>query len=153
MTLSYIFTVQSGPTYYSEYMDEEFYDTEDIEWDYDIDELDVARFFIETMADPKLTKEEQAAQVAEEVMEKDDIEDLLTSYGVDNLLDASKAVAKQLEKINKQHELKGNLYKVEPATAERIVSYMMDIPYYEGKYTDELKEYFYEDAYDDFTNN
>lgn len=153
MTLSYTFTMQSGPAYYSEQTDEEFYDTEDYDWEYDIDEMDVSKYFIEEFSNKKSTKEEQAAKAAEEIIEAEDKKDLLQQYEVETLLEVAKQISYDLEQANIKYKQQGLTYKIKPVTAERILYNMVDISYYEDKYVDELKEHFYQDALDDFNDN
>jgi len=153
MTFNYTFTEQSGPSYYSEYTDEDFYDTEDFEWDYEVDTDQVAEAFVDMFGDKDNTVEQNCIAVAEEVMEEDDKKELLAAYEVNTLEEVVEAIKLDIIKYNKKMEQQGANYKQKKIDAANILDQMMDIYYYADNYEDDLKDYFYEDAYEDFREN
>ena len=153
MTLNYTFEEQSGPAQYSEYTDEEFYDTEDFDWDYEITEFEIAKCFVNSYGKKDASIEENAVLVAEEIMEPDDKELLLREAEVTTLKDVVSQIKKSLENYNERVKAKGEDYKVKKITSELILSEMMDLEHYADEHEDELKDYFYEDAHKDFYEN
>lgn len=153
MTLSYIFTEQSGPSYYSEYTDEDFYDTEDFEWDYELSTDQIAKAFVDMFGDKDNTLEQNCIAVAEEVMEEDDKKELLASYEANTLEEAIEAIKLDIIKYNERMAQQGHKYKQKKIDAANILDQMMDIYYYADNYEDELTDYFYEDAHEDFIEN
>ena len=153
MTLNYTFTEQSGPSYYSEYTDEDFYDTEDFEWDYELDTDQIAKAFIDMFGDKDNTLEQNCIAVAEEVMEEDDKKELLAAYEANTLEEAIEAIKLHIIKYNERMAQQGPKYKQKKIDAANILDQMMDINYYADNYEDELTDYFYEDAHEDFIEN
>ena len=153
MTLNYTFEEQSGPAQYSEYTDEDFYDTEDFDWDYEITEFDIAKCFIDSYGKKDASTEENIVLVAEEIMEPEDKKLLLEETGVTTLKDAVSQVKISLEKYNTQVKARGDDWKVKKITPELILSRMIDLECYADKHEDELKDYFYEEAHEDFYQN
>lgn len=153
MTFNYTFTEQSGPSYYSEYTDEDFYDTADFEWDYEVDTDQVAEAFVDMFGNKDNTLEQNCIAVAEEVMEEDDKKELLAAYEVNTLEEVVEAIKLDIIKYNKKMEQQGANYKQKKIDAANILDQMMDIYYYADNYEDDLKDYFYEDAYEDFREN
>lgn len=153
MTLSYTFTEQSGPSYYSEYTDEDFYDTEDFEWDYELSTDQIAKAFVDMFGDKDNTLEQNCIAVAEEVMEEDDKKELLASYEANTLEEAIEAIKLDIIKYNERMTQQGPKYKQKKIDAANILDQMMDIYYYADNYEDELTDYFYEDAHEDFIEN
>ena len=153
MTLSYTFTEQSGPSYYSEYTDEDFYDTEDFEWDYELSTDQIAKAFVDMFGDKDNTLEQNCIAVAEEVMEEDDKKELLASYEANTLEEAIEAIKLDIIKYNERMAQQGPKYKQKKIDAANILDQMMDIYYYADNYEDELTDYFYEDAHEDFIEN
>lgn len=153
MTLSYTFTEQSGPSYYSEYTDEDFYDTEDFEWDYELSTDQIAKAFVDMFGDKDNTLEQNCIAVAEEVMEEDDKKELLASYEANTLEEVIEAIKLDIIKYNERMAQQGPKYKQKKIDAANILDQMMDIYYYADNYEDELTDYFYEDAHEDFIEN
>lgn len=153
MTLNYTFTEQSGPSYYSEYTDEDFYDTEDFEWDYELSTDQIAKAFVDMFGDKDNTLEQNCIAVAEEVMEEDDKKELLAAYEANTLEEAIEAIKLDIIKYNERMAQQGPKYKQKKIDAANILDKMMDIYYYADNYEDELTDYFYEDAHEDFIKN
>ena len=153
MTLNYTFTEQSGPSYYSEYTDEDFYYTEDFEWDYELDTDQIAEAFIDMFGDKDNTLEQNCIAVAKEVMEEDDKKELLAAYEVNTLEEVIEAIKLDIIKYNERMAQQGPKYKQKKIDAANILDQMMDIYYYADNYEDELTDYFYEDAHEDFIEN
>lgn len=153
MTLSYTFTEQRGPSYYSEYTDEDFYDTEDFEWDYELSTDQIAKAFVDMFGDKDNTLEQNCIAVAEEVMEEDDKKELLASYEANTLEEAIEAIKLDIIKYNERMAQQGPKYKQKKIDVANILDQMMDIYYYADNYEDELTDYFYEDAHEDFIEN
>lgn len=153
MTLNYTFEEQSGPSYYSEQTDEEFYDTQDYDWDYEISDRQIAEFFLAQFGSKENTLEENCKAVAEEVMEEDDKKELLASYSASNLLEVVEEVKKQILRYNLQVTEKGYSNKVKPVDGPTILDYMLDLYHYADSYEDELKDHFYTEAHEDFLEN
>ena len=153
MTLNYTFEEQSGPAQYSEYTDEDFYDTEDFDWDYEIDNRQIAEFFLDQFGDKKHSLEENCIAVAKEVMEEDDKKELLSAYKAQNLAEVVEEIKRDIQRYNQKVTEQGYSHKVKKIDGPNILDYMMDINYYADNYEDELKDYFYEDAHEDFYQN
>ena len=153
MVLDYTFTEQAGPAYYSEYTDEDFYDIEDFEWEYEIDNRQIAKFFLDQFSDKKHSLEENCIAVAEEVMEEDDKKELLLVYEAQNLAEVVEKIKREIQRYNQRVTERGYSYRVKKIDGPNILDYMMDICYYADNYEDELKDYFYEDAHEDFIEN
>ena len=152
MTLNYTFTEQSGPSYYSEYTDEDFYDTEDFEWDYELSTDQIAKAFVDMFGDKDNTLEQNCIAVAEEVSNLQSGKCDTTRY-INALEEAIEAIKLDIIKYNERMAQRGPKYKQKKIDAANILDQMMDIYYYADNYEDELTDYFYEDAHEDFIEN
>ena len=152
-TLSYTFTEQAGPAYYSEQTDEEFYDTEDFDWDYEVSELQIAKAFIDLYGKRGNTLEENCKLVVQELMTEEDLKQALVDWEAKDLDEAIAAIKANADRYNERMEQDGKPTRW-PKDARLLLDGLLgDISYYKDEHEDELTEYFEEEAYEDFRNN
>lgn len=151
--LYYTFTEQVGPSQYSEEYDEEFYDTEDFEWYYTVYEDDIANAFIDMFGDKKETLENNVKSVIQQVMSQDELNEMLEYYDSDTIEQAIEEVKKVIADYNSKLPAAYS-YKARKVDAYNLLDYLLaDISYYSDKYEDEIKDYFYDAAHQEFLEN
>lgn len=149
----YTFTEQVGPSQYSEEYDEEFYDTADFEWYYTVYEDDIANAFIDIFGDKKKSLEQNVKAVIQEVMSQEELDEMLEDYNSVTIEQAIEGAKKAIVEYNSKLPAIYT-HKCKKVDAYNLLDYLLgDISYYSDKYEDELKDYFYEDAYQDFREN
>lgn len=149
----YTFTEQAGPSQYSEEYDEEFYDTEDFEWYYTVYEDDIAKAFIDMFGSKESTLEENIKLVIQEVMSQEELDEMLRDYSSSTIEEAIEEAKKEIAEYNLKLPAIYS-HKAKKVDAYNLLDCLLgDISYYSDKYEDELKDYFYEDAYEDFREN
>lgn len=152
-TLSYTFTEQAGPAYYSEQTDEEFYDTEDFDWDYEVSELQIAEAFIDIYGRKENTLEENCKLVVQELMTEEDLKQALVDWEAKDLDEAIAAIKANADRYNERMEQDGKPNRW-PKDARLLLDGLLgDISYYKDEHEDELTEYFEEEAHEDFREN
>ena len=149
----YTFTEQAGPSQYSEEYDEEFYDTEDFEWYYTVYEDDIAKAFIDMFGNRKGTLEENIKSVIEEVMSQEELDEMLRETHSTTIEEAIEEAKKEIAEYNSKLPAIYS-HKCKKVDAYNLLDYLLgDIFYYADNYDDELTDYFYEDAHEDFIEN
>lgn len=152
-TLSYTFTEQAGPAYYSEQTDEEFYDTEDFDWDYEVSELQIAEAFIDLYGKKGNTLEENCKLVVQELMTEEDLKQALVDWEAKDLDEAIASIKANADRYNERMEQDGKPNRW-PKDARLLLDGLLgDISYYKDEHEDELTEYFEAEAYEDFRDN
>lgn len=152
-TFSYTFYEQCGPSQYSEYTDEEFYDEEAFDWDYEVSEASICRAWIEAFGSKNNTLEQNCAAVAKELMSEEEITDTLKQLEVNSIEEAIEEAKNSIEKFNSSDYAKEhNVTKV--VNEYTILDYVLgDIGYYVDQDEESLTEYFEEEAHKDFIAN
>lgn len=147
MVFNYIFTEQAGPSYYSEQTDEEFYDTEDYEWEYEVDEEDIS----EALVSPYIGKyslRESCKEAINDLMSDEDIKTSLEELEVNSIDEAFNNLEKEIEDYNQNRTVR----RRKISAYEYLNYFLGDITYYveEAKMEEDLKDYFYDDAHREF---
>lgn len=141
-SFNYTFTEQVGPEQYSEQTDEYFYDTDDFDWDYEPTEEQIANALLEICGKKEHTLEQNVKAVIDELADEHAIKEMLE---LDNSNTIEEAIEKAKVEVSKVSG-KVDTYK--------LLEYLLgDIWFYTDKCEDELTDYFYEYAREDFLEN
>lgn len=142
MEFNYTFTEQVSPEEYSEQTDECFYDTDDFDWTYEPTEEQVLNALLEIYGKKENTLEQNVKAVIDELADEGTIREMLR-------LDNSKTIEEAIEKA----KVSLNEVPMKPDACNLLGYLLGDIDFYTEKCEDDLKDYFYEDAHEDFIEN
>jgi hypothetical protein len=144
--LHYTFTEQTRCVGYSEKYDEYFYDEDDYEYDYTVDEEDIVDAFMAAFGTPNSSLEDNIKSVVENIYTDDLIKDFLDEYKASSIEDAIIEVEKEL------------MDKKLPVNSYNLLDYITGFNVSECVFCDDnlreiVEDYFYDDAYEDFCEN
>ena len=144
--LHYVFTEQTKCVGYSEELDEVFYDEDEYEYDYNINEEDIVDAFMWIFGTPNASLEDNIKSVIENIYTDDLLKDVYEEYKVSTIEEVIREAKKELttDKL--------------PINAYNLLDYITGYNVGEFVSCDEnlretVEDYFYDDAYDDFCEN
>ena len=151
-TLNYVITRQTGPSYYSEETDEDFYDTTDYDWDYEVYEDDIADAWIEIYGKKGNSLEDNCKLVVEELISLagETLEGYLKEAEVSSLDEAVEQARESIRKFNASEYAKEHGKHKEINAYNLLDELLGDIGYYFDYDEENMLDYFREDAEADF---
>lgn len=148
MVFNYTFEVQSGPATYDDYHGEVYFDTDEYEWEYEVDEKDIAKALVDMHGDKDDTLEVKVKKVWDELLtEEEQLETLQETE--EETFETLVNSAKEFYKDRK--DWRGRSLTINAYT---LLDWVLgDITYYAERVEDDLKEWFYNEAEQDFYDN
>lgn len=129
--LYYEFEIRSGSSTYDDRYGEEYYDTITVGWEYEVSDDMICEAFIEWFSEPNQSRNEKVISTIYNLLDEKELTELLLEYDVSNVEDII-------------------IYENEKSAPKMLKNILQDISYYADKNTEELIEFFYEEALSDY---
>lgn len=148
-TFTYTFEEQCGPSQYDDELGEEYFDTDEFEWEYDVSEARIAEALIKIYGKKGQTLQENCKTLLKEICKEEDLARIFTDLGVSSI---DEAVAKAEENI-KSFNHNGMTKVVNEYTM--LDELLGDISYFldNEDVNEAVQDAFRDEAYEDFREN